>query len=107
MAGLIMMRCMRSCQDEDASDLLAQQDADAPQVDETAVVERMTLRAHDQPAQVAEPSKQPFDAPAPPEAPQGTAVGASWAVCDHAGAGRSSRCPAPGAPRRAERRHRR
>ena len=69
-----MMRCTRSWKDEGASDLLAQQDADTPQVDETEVVERMTLIAHDQPAEVAQPCEEMFDFPAAFVAAQRPAV---------------------------------
>jgi hypothetical protein len=43
-------------------------------VDETEVVERVALRADDESAEVAQPSKEPLDLPAAPEAAQLAAI---------------------------------
>jgi len=43
-------------------------------MDEAEVVERVALVADHQPAEVAEPSEEPLNLPAPPIAPQGPAI---------------------------------
>jgi len=52
----------------------AEQDENTTKLNKTQVVERITLRAHDEPTKVAQPSEQSFDLPSAFVAPQRSAV---------------------------------
>src|SRR5260370_5985294 len=53
---------------------VSEQDEDAAQVDEAQVIERMTLIADDQSAEIAEPREEPLNLPTPLVAPQRAAI---------------------------------